>query len=370
MPQVEIYVEKNALQRIPEVIIKLALGTNCLIVDDVNTREVAGIATIDLLKQNGCKVSEVTVDRPDEVNVDKVVMNAGSQDFLIGVGGTSVLDITKLAAYRQRARYILFSTGIANNGMSSKTASIYIKGKKETISTNLPDAVIVDITIVSTAPRWMVAAGCGDLTAEVTAIKDWQLGRDEKMESYCDSVASLELSALDDVMRNVDAIGRRTDAGIRYLVDALIRSGLGMSIWNSSRPASGSEHLWSHWLDHYAEENKVRFGQHGEQVGIGTLLMAKYHEFYDRNWWSKGEYPNYQANAIMSFLRKVDAPTTPAEIGVNKELAVQAFLGAWEYRKDRHTILHRRHPTPEDAQRVMRELHVSSEQSFRTGSIH
>jgi glycerol-1-phosphate dehydrogenase [NAD(P)+] len=356
MPHVEIYVEKDALQRIPEISRKLGLGKNCLVVDDINTRKVAGNRIVDLLNHEGCNVSEVIVDRPDEANVQRVVASAGRDVFFVGVGGTSVLDITKLAAYRKSARYILFSTGIANNGISSKTSSVCVGGKKEMIPVNLADAIMVDMGIISSAPSWMVTAGCGDLVAEVTAIKDWQLGRDKSIESYCHSVAELELSALNDVMNNADAIRSRTDGGIRSLVDALIRSGLGMSIWGSSRPSSGSEHLWSHWLDQYAEENKMKFGQHGEQVGIGTLLMAKYHELYNPDWWSRTQYPNYQAETVMSFLRKVGAYTTPAEIGVKKELATQAFLDAWKYRKERYTILHERHPTSEDVEKVMRQL--------------
>jgi len=356
MPPLEILVEEDALQRIPEVREKLGLGKSCLVVDDVNTRIIAGNAIVDLLRENDCEVSEVIVDKPDEANVERVVVKPGRWDFLVGVGGTSVLDVTKLAAYRKRARYVLFSTGIANNGMSSKTCSIYVKGKKETIPVDMADALLIDLSIVSNAPTWMVAAGCGDLVAEVTAIKDWQLGRDENSEPYCDSVAVLELSALDDVMSNVDAIRLKTETGVRSLVDALIKSGLGMSIWGSSRPASGSEHLWSHWLDYYAEENEIRFGQHGEQVGIGTLIMAKYHEFYNPDWWSNTQHPKYQVQGVMSLLRKAGAYTTPAQIGVRKEFAVQAFLAAWEHRKERHTILHKRHPTLEDAQRVFAEL--------------
>jgi len=356
MPAVEVEIGKGALQKIPEIREKLKLATSCLIVDDVNTREVAGKDIMDLLQGSSYKVSEIIVDKPDETNVERVAEKAGEQDFLIGVGGTSVLDVTKLAAYKRRARYMLFSTGIANNGMSSKTASVYIKGRKETIPTNMTDAVIVDLAIVSKAPAWMVAAGCGDLVAETTAIKDWQLGRDEMSESYCESVAELELSALNNTFSNIDAISRKTEAGIKSLVDSLVKSGLAMTIWGSSRPASGSEHLWSHWLDHYAEENKTKFGQHGEQVGIGTILMSKYHELYNGNWWSRERWPKYQAETTMSLLKKVGAHTTPAEIGVERELAKQAFLGAWEYRRERYTVLHKRHPTRDDAERVMKEL--------------
>lgn len=266
------------------------------------------------------------------------------------------MDVAKLAAHRKGVRYILFSTGMANSGIISATSSIYVGDRKESIPVTLADAVVVDLSIVSRAPDWMVAAGCGDLLIEATAIKDWQLGRDEVAESYCDSIAELEMSTLDYILHRADSIKARTEDGIEFLVDALIVSGLGMAIWGSSRPSSGSEHLWSHWLDHFAEENGMTFGRHGEQVGVGTLLMAKYHEYHNPNWWDKTLHPNYQAQALRSFLRKIGGPTTPAEIGVSRDLTIRALLSAREYRRERYTILHKRPPNVEDAERVMKEL--------------
>jgi glycerol-1-phosphate dehydrogenase [NAD(P)+] len=153
-----------------------------------------------------------------------------------------------------------------------------------------------------------------------------------------------------------DEIRSRTEKGIECLVDALIVSGLGMAMWGSSRPSSGSEHLWSHWLDHHAEESKTAPGRHGEQVGIGTLLVAEYHRAHNPDWWDESRYPNYQAEALLSFLKTVGAPTKPANIGVTKELATQAFVEAWEYRKERYTILHKRHPAANDAETIMKKL--------------
>jgi len=358
MPPVEILVERDALQKIPDLTRRLALDKNCLVVHDMNTREIAGRAIIDLLRKEGHFVSEMVVDKPDEANVERVLAKVEGESFLVGVGGSSVLDVTKLAAHRRRARYILFSTGIANNGMSSKTASIYVSGKKESIPVNLADAVMVDLTIISKAPAWMIAAGCGDLAGDATAVKDWQLGRDEMSEPYCDSIAALMMSALDDFLKNVDSAKSRSEGAIRSLANAQIRSGLATAIWGSSRPASGSEHLWSHWLDDYAEQNNTKFGQHGEQVGIGSLLMAKYHELHNPNWWDKARCPQYQAETLMSSLKKVGAPTTPSEIGVDAEKAKHAFVGAWQHRKERYTILHKRHPAIEDAEGIMRELNM------------
>lgn len=359
MPSVEVIVREDAVQEVVPTMRKMGAFRNCLVVHDINTRKVAGATILDLLRKEGWSAKEAVVDRPDEVNVESVASQLGKEDLLVGVGGTSVLDIAKLAASKKGAKYLLFSTGLANSGIVSKTASIYMKGgKKESISINLADAVIVDLAIISQAPPWMVPAGCGDLVIEATAIKDWQLGRDEAHELYCESIAELEMSTLDQIFHDVDEIKARSTRGIKSLVDALITSGFGMAMYGSSRPSSGSEHLWSHWLDHHAEETKSPPGRHGEQVGIGTLLMSKYHETYNPNWWSRTEHLNYQAESLTAFLRKVGAPTTPEEIGVSKQLATEAFVGAWKYRKERYTILHKRHPNSEDAKGIMRDLEM------------
>jgi glycerol-1-phosphate dehydrogenase [NAD(P)+] len=356
MPTVDVIVHEDAIDDVVPTIRKLSLARNCLVVHDPNTRKVAGAAILELLRKDGLSAKEVIVERPDDGSVEKTIAQLESNDFLVGVGGTSVLDISKLAASKKGAKYLLFSTGLANSGIISRTASIYMKGRKESISVNLADAVIVDLTIISHAPNWMVPAGCGDLVIEATAIKDWQLGHEDTHEAYCESIGELEMSTLDQILNDAEEIRLRSTRGIKSLVDALILSGLGMAIWGSSRPSSGSEHLWSHWLDHNAEEKRLPPGRHGEQVGFGTLLMAKYHEAHNADWWSRTEHPEYQAESLMAFLRKVGAPTTLKEIGISENLATEAFVGAWEYRKERYTILHKRHPTTDDATKIIQEL--------------
>jgi glycerol-1-phosphate dehydrogenase [NAD(P)+] len=344
------------MNEIATILEDLEFGSNGLIVEDMNTRKVAGATIVNHLRQHGFTVSEVIVDKPDEDNVAKVEQKIQSGNFVIGVGGTSVLDIVKLAAQRRGVRYMLFSTGLANSGIVSKTASIYANGRKESFPAKIADAVVVDLTVVSAAPAWMFGAGFGDLVIEATSVKDWQLGRDDVDEEYCDSIADLEVSCLDEALDSIESIGSRSPSGVECLVDALVVAGLGMAMWGSSRPSSGSEHMWSHWLEYYAEENNLPQGRHGEQVAIGTLLMAKYHEVYNPNWWNKEEHPRYQAETLMQSLKDVRAPATLDGIGVSAELAVDAFVGAWEYRKDRYTILHKRHPNKSDARKVIEEL--------------
>ena len=60
----------------------------------------------------------------------------------------------------------------------------------------------------------------------------------------------------------------------------------------------------------------------------------------------------------MCFLETVGAPTSLDRLGVTKNLAIGAFVGVWEYRPERYTILHKRHPNNLDAERVIEEIGV------------
>ena len=63
----------------------------------------------------------------------------------------------------------------------------------------------------------------------------------------------------------------RDPEGIRLLATALMLNGVAMELAGSSRPASGSEHLISHALDHIT----TRPGLHGLQVGVATYIVSR-----------------------------------------------------------------------------------------------
>jgi glycerol-1-phosphate dehydrogenase [NAD(P)+] len=100
------------------------------------------------------------------------------------------------------------------------------------------------------------------------------------------------------VTENAELIVNRQDEGLRVLLEALISCGVAMSIAGSSRPCSGSEHLFSHALD-IVKPNQAL---HGEQCGVGTILSAY---LYKSNW-----------QGIKKTLKQLGAPTTAKELGV------------------------------------------------------
>src|ERR687884_338114 len=107
-----------------------------------------------------------------------------------------------------------------------------------------------------------------------------------------------------------------------YSIKAKTPIGVAAGIAGSSRPCSGSEHLFSHAVEYVAGPN---FGLHGERVGLGTLMMAKLHGL---NW-----------EKIVETLENVGAPTKAKQIKINENQIVDSLLTAQSLRPDRYTIL-------------------------------
>jgi glycerol-1-phosphate dehydrogenase [NAD(P)+] len=134
--------------------------------------------------------------------------------------------------------------------------------------------------------------------------------------------ASLALMSATLVEENADRIQQCNEEGTQLLLEALISCGVAMSIAGSSRPCSGSEHLFSHALDIVCSSSGA---MHGEQCGVGSIIMSC---LYGANW-----------KCIRDTLRRLGAPTTARELNVSDEDLVKALELATTIRPERYTIL-------------------------------
>ena len=180
--------------------------------------------------------------------------------------------------------------------------------------------VFVDIDIIKKAPTKLLASGCGDLIANMIAVRDWQLGHEKTGEYYGVYSADLAMMSAKIVFENSKRYAKKgLDA--RAIVEALISAGVASCIAGSSRPCSGAEHLFSHALDKIAPGK----GLHGEKCGIGSIMMAK----LQRQDW----------RSIARALKEVGAPTTAKQIGLKEKDVTSALMIAQDLRPERYTIL-------------------------------
>jgi glycerol-1-phosphate dehydrogenase [NAD(P)+] len=164
------------------------------------------------------------------------------------------------------------------NGFTSAIAAILSQGVKRTIPAHLPVAVVADLGVLSTAPAAMMRAGLGDLISKPVSTADWKLAHMIKGEYYCDLPLRLVEAAERACRQHAEAIGRADCVGAQALTDALLRSGCSMAIAGSSSPASGGEHLLSHYWDMTAHWHGRQEQLHGAQVGVATLVTATLYE--------------------------------------------------------------------------------------------
>ncbi|MFQ5940479.1 MAG: NAD(P)-dependent glycerol-1-phosphate dehydrogenase [Nitrososphaerales archaeon] len=257
------------------------------------------------------------------VDVIQTEIVKNGSEVIIGFGGGKSVDVAKTVAYNLDKPFVSVPTSASHDGISSPFSSIKGRDKPYSIKTKTPIGVLADTGIITGAPRRLLAAGCGDLMAKVTAVKDWELGRDEKGEYFGKYASNLAFMSAKIVMEESKSIGTGNGVSVRTVVEALISSGVASCIAGSSRPCSGAEHLFSHALDFIAP-NK---GLHGEKCGIGAIMMAKLH---DIEW-----------EQIASTLNEIGAPTTAKEIGIDADSIVKALITASTLRPERYTILNK-----------------------------
>ena len=267
------------------------------------------------------RVGWVDVVSSDMKNVRNVMKASRDARCIIGVGGGKSVDVGKLAASKLNIPFFSVPTSASHDGIASPFASIKGTRKHHSIKAKPPVGILADVDLIAAAPPKLFAAGCGDLVAKLTAVRDWQLGHDATGEYYGEYAASLALMSAHMVLDNSKRMGRTDRSAVRDLVEALISTGVAAGIAGTSRPCSGSEHLFSHALDVIAPGK----GLHGEKCGIGTILSAKMQELDWQN--------------VRRALEDVGAPTTAEQIGVTEDQVVEALVGAEALRPDRYTIL-------------------------------
>ncbi len=256
--------------------------------------------------------------------VDKLQNKMGDKlpDFVIGFGGGRSVDIAKMTAFRIGRPFLSVPTSASHDGISSPFVSIRGTNKPHSIKANTPIGVVADTRLMLEAPSRLLAGGCGDLVAKITAVKDWELARDEKGEYFGTYAANLAYMSAKIILEESKKLSCKSQFSIRTIVEALISAGVAACIAGSSRPCSGAEHLFSHAVEYVAGPN---FGLHGERVGIGTIMMARLHGL---NW-----------DKIAETLETIGAPTKAKQIRLSEEQVVKALMAAQSLRPDRYTIL-------------------------------
>lgn len=339
----KVVIGHDALLEVEKVCDSLKLGKTALVVVDETTKKIAGDAVTGLLSDGGYTVEDFMIKEADRATIEEVkgVSLENGVSFLLGVGGGRPIDVAKCASTNAGLPFISVPTAASHDGIVSSRASIRGEDeRRESIVAQSPMAVIMDTYVIAQSPHKLLAAGCGDIISNSTAVKDWLLARNLKNEYYSSYAASLSEMTAHLLIEKAESIKPKLEESAWFVAKALVSSGVAMSIAGTSRPASGSEHLFSHALDNICRPPAL----HGEQCGVGTVMMMYLHG---------GDWER-----IRNGLLAVGAPTSARGMDVPEEDIVEALVTAHEVKKDRYTILGDEGLTRDAAENLARTTRV------------
>ena len=250
-------------------------GASCLVVSDRNTRHAGGEPVLSALSAAGKTCTEkIYGAEPFEATEalgDEVAATGPDVDFFVGIGSGTLSDLAKYAGNKLKRPVLLFGTAASMNGYTSSIVAMKIRGLKRTSPVQPALGVFADPEIVATASTKMVAAGVGDFLSKNSSSSDWYAAHFLRDEYYCSRPGDFFEGTQEKLLEAAPRVAHRDPQAVAIVMEALLLAGFSMVVAGSSAPASGGEHLISHYLDMKHATQKTPNDLHGAQVGVATV---------------------------------------------------------------------------------------------------
>lgn len=289
VPIRHIYIGKGILSKLSHILEDFQ-GKKVFLIGDSNTMPLAEEKVLSILQKAECQVTERIFayhGAGHQVLDEKLIGNMlihlpQDTDLIVTIGSGTMNDLSRVISTRCGIPYIIIGTAPSMDGYASATSAVLVEGNKISVPLHSPYGILCDTEIMRTAPEMMFAAGFSDVLGKYIAIRDWQLSERETGEYFCPYIAGLVLTAVEECIKQVDHLFDQDENVLLSVANALVLSGVAISMYGISRPAAGGEHRIAHcWEEAAANSGDNRY-LHGNYVGLGTLVMARLYELAEQ----------------------------------------------------------------------------------------
>jgi glycerol-1-phosphate dehydrogenase [NAD(P)+] len=227
------------------------------------------------------KVTWLTLTADGVVKVDDKTLDLASaavpgHDLVVGLGGGTISDISKVACNRNPGTQLIsIQTAASVDGYTDNVSVVLKNGVKRTIASNWPQVVLADLEVIQSAPLELNLAGFGEALSLYTAPADWELASRLGLDSsFHETPRDLLLAFAGDPAEWGNGLAIGNLGAVEQLTKVLAIRGIGTGIAGTTACLSGTEHLISHLLDMRAVASGEQVGLHGAQVGAASLVSA------------------------------------------------------------------------------------------------
>jgi glycerol-1-phosphate dehydrogenase [NAD(P)+] len=241
-------------------------------------------------------------------SLDELVARTPPDRPVVGIGGGVVADSAKWAAYQREVPLYVAPSAVSVDASVTNTVAVRDGGGVTYRGFVVPEAVIVDVNLIRTAPAQTNRAGIGDLLSIHTALYDWRLGAAAGQAAVDAEVADAAQGILDRTLALAPELFDGADGALVGLVEGYADINDMTVALGHAQMEEGSEHYLAYLLEQMTSREFV----HGEVVTLGTVLLS-----------------HWQQNHPDRVMRAAEASGVrwrPAALDLGDELVLQALI--------------------------------------------
>ena len=334
------YAGQGSIEKITEIIAK-ETAVSILIFTDKSVRGTGLTKRIEeLCSQGNCVVIDDLASEPSVADVERVIAEgqAANIDFIVGVGGGSIMDASKLASIVIGAEYsvrdllkdpsiakkyiktvmIPTTCGTGSEANCNAIVAIPEKQSKQGIVNNcmIPDYVILDADMIKHLPPKIIAATGVDALAHVV-----ECFTSKKATILSDTYAKEGACKIFHNIREAYADAANMEAKMEMMMGAfyggIAITGSGTTAVHAlSYPLGGKYHIAHGVSNAILFAHVMEFNKDACADRLALLCDAVYPEKYKESVPAKAEYI---IEEIKDIVGKVNIPTNLEELGVKAE---------------------------------------------------
>lgn len=225
-------------------------------------------------------VALVLAKELDQETLDSLAHAAPDGVTVVGIGGGTAMDVAKWISWRRKLPLVQLPTLASVDACFTRMSALRDGERVRYDGDAVPDEVLIDYEILSSAPVALLSAGIGDVLSCLTALADWKLAVAKGIDpSWNEEGAEASIRYIDALEAAAPEIAARSEAGIRALMELHREIGWRCHDLGHARFEEGSEHFFAYCF----EAVTGRTIMHGELVVMGVLAMTALTEIdYDR----------------------------------------------------------------------------------------
>jgi glycerol dehydrogenase len=241
----------------------------------------------------------------------KKVVEQHQADLIIGVGGGKALDTAKLLAYQSHLPVVTIPTSAATCAAWTALSNIYSEAgafQYDVALNRCPELLILDYSLIRTAPKRTLVAGIGD------AIAKWY----EASVSSGSSSATLTIAAVQQarvlrdllLQKSANALQNPDSDDWREIVDATVLLAGVIGGLGGANCRTVAAHAVHNGLTHIPEAHNAL---HGEKVAYGILVQLRLEEMVQGN-----QLAVSARQQLLQFYTEIGLPKTLEELGLGE----------------------------------------------------